>query len=131
MSLQDASGYINCNGYIICDEPLLNIVRQTSSIKAKNLDYVTLTGNDNFRVKAGQLFIYNPTASDAEVRITGSTAAGVNIKGYGVFDTSAGLPVNVPAGQTVMVKLDYVKGWMEGLATILGGSGLKAAIAEI
>ena len=89
---------------------------------AQSFTPVELTGADTLTAKAGTLFVFNASASPANLVIDGDAGTTVNIAQAGVVDVSGGYTVACPAGQVTQVKLGNISGFLSGDVDVTGGT---------
>lgn len=86
-----------------------------------------------FAPQTGQVLILaNLTAgSIGPVTVIGSTATTVAAPGVKPVDASTGLNMgSLAAAQWKLLQLDNAKGYLQGVVSITGGSGLTAVLAD-
>lgn len=93
----------------------------------------TLTADDTitFDAKKKQLLVLrNTTGGSLTVTIDGDGGTTVSVPGIGSVSVSAGLGINVPAGESRAVVLSTVKHYCQGVVHLLGASGLTAQLFD-
>ncbi|MDP1620409.1 MAG: hypothetical protein Q8K33_24195 [Cypionkella sp.] len=96
----------------------------------------TMTASDTlvFRQGAGQMLrLRNTTAGALTVTLTGADAVSANILGGGVVNYAAGITSGVIAATTgdVVIPLDSIFNYLQGVITLTGGTGIKASIVSV
>lgn len=99
------------------------------------MSILTLTGADIFRYlpEAKQfLLLRNPSAAalgTLTVTLLGRDNAPVGLEGYGFRDTTAsGYSVIIAQGDSYIIPLDTIRGYLSGIVDVTGAPGLHAAI---
>jgi hypothetical protein len=96
---------------------------------------LVLGASDTLVFKKGvnaTLILNNVTAGPLTPTITGASAVTFPAEGLGNIVTSGGFvyPAAIAAGETRAIKLDNIKGWLEGVITITDGALIEAQLLE-
>ncbi len=95
---------------------------------------VTLTAADTlvFKPSVSQaLFLHNTTAGSLTATIDGTGGTTITPKGLGgTVDVSTGKAIAVAAGAVMMVDLQSISAFCQGVVNVTGGTGLIAWIIE-
>lgn len=83
---------------------------------------VELTGTDTLSVKTGTLFVFNASASPANIVIDGDEATTTTTKTAGVVNVAGGYTVACPAGQVTEVNLGTISAFLAGDVAVTGGT---------
>lgn len=109
------------------------VIAQTLATDGGNpatLARTVLSASDTLTYTAGSrqvVVLFNTTASLVTATIVGSTATTISPAGYGgTISVAAGKPIAVPASSTVLVELDDLSAFLQGVISINGGVGLTA-----
>ena len=98
------------------------------------INKVTLTAADTLVLKptvSQALFLHNTTAGSLTATIDGTGGTTISPRGLGgTVDVSAGKPIVVAAGAVVMVDLQSISAFCQGVVNVTGGAGLIAWIIE-
>ncbi len=82
--------------------------------------------------KVQTLIFNNVTAGALTPKIDGDGGTTVNVDGLGSIDVSAGLTLaSIAAGDSVAVRLKTISGYVAGVVTVTGGTGIEAQLLEI
>jgi hypothetical protein len=100
---------------VVVAKQSINLAVETLAALSTGISTLSYTPNT-----AQELIMFNKSGSDVVVTIRGSAAGVVNVKGAvtKTLDLSLGLPVNVPAGQFVSLRLDSAVSYLKGDVTV-------------
>ena|ERR1035437_4234170 len=103
-----------------------------SLVRAKT--ETTLNGTDSLILNSTAnpiLCLRNPTGSPISPTIVGSTATTVSVPGIAPVSVASGYAVGAIAASTVVsIPLNTISGYLKGVITITGGTGLVATLME-
>lgn len=117
----------------------MTTIVQTNPVAATLVKVVvetTLNGTaDNFSFFRGTgqvLILRNPTGSTiSNIKLIGSTATMIGIQGAEPKDVSTGFNVgSIAAGASKMIQLDSIWGYLQGVCSVTGGTGLIAVLVD-
>ena len=102
----------------------------------KAITEVTMTASDTLTFKPGIgqiLHLRNVTAGALTVTLTGSLAVSRTYPEGGTVNYAAGFSTGAIAATTgdVLLKLDTLTDYLQGVITITGGTGIKASLLEL
>ncbi len=96
----------------------------------RTLTETTLNGSDTFTYQAGDVLILrNPTGGTITPTLDGAGGTTVPVDGLGDITVSSGLALaGIPAGAARVIPLDTIRFYLQGVTSILTGTGLVASI---
>jgi hypothetical protein len=81
--------------------------------------------------KAPLLILNNVTGGGLTPNIDGDTGTTVPVDGIGDVDVSSGLTLgSIGAGESVAIPLKSISGYLAGVVTVTGGTGIEAQLLE-
>lgn len=98
------------------------------------MSFLTLAGADIFRYLPESkqlLMLRNPSNSalgTLTVTLLGRENSAVGLEGYGIRDTTSGYSVIIAQGDSYIIPLDTIRGYLQGIVDVTGAPGLQAAI---
>lgn len=113
------------------------VIAETDSRSALGAMAVTLTvlgASDTLpydATKRQALLLQNTGGSPLTVTIDGADGTTVPVDGVGNVTVSAGLAVAVPAGEVRLIILPTIRHYLQGVVTLTGASGLRAAVIAL
>lgn len=101
---------------------------------ARVVSRLTLGASDTMTYNASRnpiLILDNVTAGALTPNIDGAAGTTVPVKGVGSVSVASGLTLaSIGAGACVAIPLDSISGYLQGVITITGGTGIKASLLE-
>ncbi len=96
----------------------------------RTLAETTLNGTDTFTYQTGDLLLLrNPTGGSLSPVIDGADGTTINVPELGPVSVASGYAVGaIAAGSARMIPLDTIRGYCQGVVSILTGTGLVASI---
>lgn len=100
---------------------------------SRAVNVTTLGASDTFVYTAGAtLILNNVTAGALTPNITGDAATTVQVVGVGNVDVSAGYTTpSIAAGASAAIPLDTISGYLRGVLTVTGGTGIEAQLLRV
>jgi len=101
-----------------------------SGAGSRVLVLTTLNGTDSLTYEIGDILtLRNPTGSSISPTIDGAGGTTWPAPGVGTVSVSAGLPLGaIAAGTGIVVRMDSISAYLQGVIAITSGSGLIGSI---